>query len=109
MPPADYILQSLRAAVRFARFDARGLQLFDITLDGYWRSFAAALLVLPLSAIVQLLDFPQSPGGPLWVALVQLSEFAIGVVAFPMKPVRTSSTRIRAEYDKLSASNQGVL
>jgi len=34
--------------------DTRGLALFDLSLEGFWKSFAAALLVAPAYAIVLL-------------------------------------------------------
>ena len=37
----------LRGALRLARFDARGLEQFDNTPRGFWRSFVVALLILP--------------------------------------------------------------
>ncbi|MBT4890906.1 MAG: hypothetical protein HON65_15280 [Rhodospirillales bacterium] len=41
-------LNSLYGAYRLARFDAGGLQFFDNSLKGFWHSFQAAILVLPL-------------------------------------------------------------
>lgn len=84
MPTRDYVVRSLRAALLLARFDPRGMQGFDVSLTGFWRSFGAALLVMPLSAIVQMLNFPVSAHGTAWVAFVQLGEFAVGLVAFPI-------------------------
>ncbi len=48
MPPREEIVRSLRGALFLARFDARGVGYFNVTLDGFWRSFVGALLVAPL-------------------------------------------------------------
>lgn len=47
MPLREEIVRSLRGALLLARFDPRGVGHFDVTLDGFWRSFVGALLVAP--------------------------------------------------------------
>lgn len=44
--------RSIVAAARMARFDAGGIAGFNLTLDGFWRSFGAALLVLPFAMML---------------------------------------------------------
>ena len=44
-------LNALYGAYRLARFDADGMQYFDNSLKGFWHSFQAAILVLPLFLI----------------------------------------------------------
>jgi hypothetical protein len=43
---------SLRGVVRMARFDPDALKYFNLTLDGYWRSFFAAVLLLPIYLVI---------------------------------------------------------
>lgn len=42
---------SIRGVVRMARFDPDAFRFFNFTLDGYWRSFFAAVLLLPIYLI----------------------------------------------------------
>jgi hypothetical protein len=42
---------SIRGVVRLVRFDPDALSNFNLTLDGYWRSFFCAVLLLPLYLI----------------------------------------------------------
>ena len=54
MPSYAEIQRSVQAAWLLARGDTRGMALFDLSLEGFWKSFAAALLVAPAYAIVLL-------------------------------------------------------
>lgn len=44
--------QGMQGALRILTFRAGGEAMFDVSLAGFWRSFAAALFVLPLVALV---------------------------------------------------------
>ena len=46
--------QSTTAALQLARFDTAGMAGFNNSLDGFWRSFGAAILLAPFSAIIVL-------------------------------------------------------
>jgi hypothetical protein len=46
--------RAIRGVLRLARFDPDALEDFNVSLDGYWRSFFAAALLLPLYLIVWL-------------------------------------------------------
>jgi len=50
------ISRSIFGAWILARFNSSGLNFFDNTVDGFWRSFWAAAIVLPASAILLTLD-----------------------------------------------------
>ena len=67
MPSYAEIQRSVQAAWLLARGDTRGMALFDLSLEGFWKSFAAALLVAPAYAIV-LLDQYSVIGWPEHVA-----------------------------------------
>ena len=69
--------QSVRGSFRVMRLDAAGLNAFNRTLEGYWRSFYAALFLLPLY-IVYLLNLPAPEGvgiGRFWL---------IEAIAYPL-------------------------
>ncbi len=74
-------------ALRLACGDRRGLGLFDISIDGFWRSFRAALICYP--AYLLLLGFRIS--GAQWassgvasILIVETIAFVIAWVAFPL-------------------------
>ncbi|MFP3943972.1 MAG: hypothetical protein ACLFWF_08770 [Alphaproteobacteria bacterium] len=51
MSGQGHIGRSLTGALALARFDRRGLEYFDFSYDGFWRSFNAIPAALPLIAI----------------------------------------------------------
>ncbi len=61
--------RSVRGSIRVMRLDTVGLKAFNLTLAGYWRSFYAALFLLPLY-LVYLLNLPVPKGvgvGRFWL------------------------------------------
>jgi hypothetical protein len=56
MPSQREVLAALYGAWRLMRFDASGMNWFDLTLDGFWRSFFAAVPVAPFFALLIYLD-----------------------------------------------------
>lgn len=57
MPLNEEVVRSLFAAWRIARFDPNAMSYFNLSLDGFWRSFVAALLVLPFYLLLSGLEF----------------------------------------------------
>ena len=51
------IRRSIWGAARFASFDARGMHFFNVTLQGFWRSFLAALVSLPFFIAIDALSY----------------------------------------------------
>jgi hypothetical protein len=91
MPGRDEILRSLTGAWNLFLDRPDALRYFDISIDGFWRSFAAILLVLPSYAVIALSERAQIltdaipdgfDGGAFFVNKV----ISIGVdwVAFPI-------------------------
>jgi hypothetical protein len=56
MPGRDEILRSLTGAWHLFLDRADALRYFDISIDGFWRSFGAILLILPSYALVALAE-----------------------------------------------------
>ena len=86
MPDRQEVLSGLYGAYRLARFDPSGMANFNLTVEGFWRSFFAAVLVAPVYAI--LVGMQLSAGTEEFnLALVFLTE-GIGYVvtwcAFPL-------------------------
>lgn len=86
MPERPEILSSLYGAYRLARLDASGMTWFDLTVDGFWKSFFAAVLVAPGYALIVALSLQENPAPAPWIAIlvVQTLAYAIGWVVFPI-------------------------
>ncbi len=54
MPIITEFLSAMIGAFRLARRDASGLQYFNQTFEGFWRSFLAILLVVPIELATDL-------------------------------------------------------
>ncbi len=57
MPGKHEITAALFGAWRLMRFDADGMNWFNLSSEGFWRSFFAALPVAPFFALLVYLDF----------------------------------------------------
>jgi hypothetical protein len=74
-------------ALKLARGDASGLGCFDTSVDGFWRSFRAAVISYPFFLI--LLAFRVSAAhwaesGVMRIAIVETIGYVISWVAFPL-------------------------
>jgi hypothetical protein len=81
------VRQALVGALRLARGDHRGLLCFDRTVDGFWRSFRAAVISYPLylmllSMRVTVVEWERSGG--LQIAAVETIAYVIAWAAFPL-------------------------
>jgi hypothetical protein len=56
MPGRDEIVRSLTGAWRLFLDRSDAMRFFDVSVDGFWRSFGAILLVLPAFILVVLSD-----------------------------------------------------
>ena len=52
IPSTTEIAYAFYGAWRLAHLDASGLKYFDTSLDGFWKSFFAAVLVAPAYALI---------------------------------------------------------
>ena len=99
MPRREEVLRSLYGAYLLARMDRSGMSHFDLSIDGFWRSFFAAVLVAPGYALLvaqKLMDrvepVPEDRPSAIavqqydlgWVLLVQTLAYLIGWAAFPL-------------------------
>ncbi len=86
MIAAREIVYSLYGAYRLCRFDPQGLAYFNPTLEGFWRSFVAALIVAPahcLLTIINLRDVAIEASLARVVAIETLA-YVILVFAYPL-------------------------
>lgn len=80
------VFTALYGATRLARLDAGGLRFFDITDQGFWRSFFAAVVVAPLYGVLLLiryLNFLEPIPLFRFIALEAIA-YVIAWVAFPL-------------------------
>ncbi|MSO65707.1 MAG: hypothetical protein EXQ85_07925 [Alphaproteobacteria bacterium] len=84
---------ALFGAYRLARFDAAGIRYFDLSLDGFWQSFAAALLCLPLHGYVRIASRPPGDDAIAYY-VVQLIGYGVGWVAWPLLMIALARTLI---------------
>jgi hypothetical protein len=78
---------ALTGCLRLARGDRDGLSCFDRSLDGFWRSFRAAVISYPLYLVLLAMRVSvaewQTSGG--WrIVMVETIGYVIAWVAFPL-------------------------
>jgi hypothetical protein len=84
---------ALAGTLRLALGDRGGLACFDRSLDGFWRSFRAAVICYPLYLVllhmrVSVAEWERSGG---WrIVTVETIGFVIGWVAFPLLMLRVT-------------------
>ena len=87
VPAWTEVQLAVGGALRLARGDRRGFGFFDTSIDGFWRSFRAALICYPL--YLALLSF-RVPGaswtqsGVPTILIVESIAFVISWTAFPL-------------------------
>jgi len=87
VPPWTEVQLAVGGALRLACGDRRGLGFFDTSIDGFWRSFRAALICYPL--YLALLSFRVSSAswtqsGVPTILVVETIAFVISWTAFPL-------------------------
>ena len=85
MPDRQEIWSSIFGAYRLACFDESGLSHFNISVEGFWRSFFAAILVAP--GYVILASQGVIAGGQnlsVWTLLVHVGLYAVSWMIFPL-------------------------
>lgn len=86
MPDREEVLRSLYGVYLLARMDSWGMGHLNLTVEGFWRSFFAAVLVAPAYAILigQKLMARPEPLDLGWVVLVQGVTYVLSWMAFPL-------------------------
>ncbi|MBT4043611.1 MAG: hypothetical protein HOK21_03335 [Rhodospirillaceae bacterium] len=93
------LTRSIHGAWRIARMDPDALTFFDLTINGFWRSFMAIIVVAPFYVGFLILSFSHQPrlqlvDGPQtaieWYLVVKLVTFAASWVIFPLVMVPIS-------------------
>ncbi|MDF1585666.1 hypothetical protein [Marinimicrococcus flavescens] len=82
----DEIKRSLLGAWLLARQNTRGMELFDLSVEGFFRSFMAALVAAPVYLLLTI-DRYQTAGMPAELGSVVALEtvsYALSWIAFPL-------------------------
>ena len=77
MIPAAELRNSIAGALRLARFDSSALNAFNRTLEGFWRSFFAAVIVGPLQLLLSF-EVAANSGGAARIG----DDWPLGLLAF---------------------------
>ncbi len=89
MPLREEIFQALYGASLLARLDSRGMSCFNLTTEGFWRSFLAAVIVAPAYWLLVWLR-PETEAVPglqessvIWLGFVETVDYFLTWAAFP--------------------------
>ena len=99
MPSASQVMYALYGAYRLARFDAAGMRYFETSIEGFWRSFFAAVIVAPPYAVLLLLRYRNefAEVDPLRYLCVETIAYVIAWVLFPLVMVTVAEFLERRE------------
>jgi hypothetical protein len=78
---------ALYGCAKILRWNADGLNYFNATLQGFWRSYIAALALAPIYAFLIFADFPSSRDLARAIP-VEISAYVMGWVAYPLAMTR---------------------
>lgn len=86
VPDAGHLAAALVGAFRLLRFDRTGFQFFDPSIEGFRRSFFAAVVILPLYVplIVLRMDDAELANPVLRILAIEVIAYVTGWVAFPL-------------------------
>jgi hypothetical protein len=83
MPGWKEFARSVRGAWLLFRLDPRGAHEFDLSLDGFWKSFWAPALMLPLDVLATLLLMPEN-GATTMAAVNEALGFVLFFIVWPL-------------------------
>jgi hypothetical protein len=95
---------AITGAVYLAKGDIVGLDYFDASERGFWRSFWAALIVAPAWVLLLALDEEPMTAGAVRMILVQTIDYALLWTAFPLVLYEILARARRTERFYLYAS-----
>ncbi len=86
MPSFRDIVYGIYGAWRLARLDPGAMTYFERTVEGFWKSFFAAVIVAPGIALIIAFNLSQleTEASGLRIILVELCAYVIGWTAFPL-------------------------
>jgi hypothetical protein len=87
-------------ALRLACGDRRGLGAFDVSIDGFWRSFRAAAICYPIYLVLLALNISDAKWthfGVPSIVVVETIKYVIAWVAFPLILIPTTDLIHRSD------------
>ncbi len=109
MITAPEVAKALYGAWRLARFDPSGLDHFDNTVEAFWRSFYAMLIVAPGHVVLVALGHSAQVAtrGPAEIFLIEAIGYVIGWFAFPLVMIYIAGQLDRGEryFRYIAATN----
>jgi hypothetical protein len=89
MPTQAEVARYLQGALLLAKGDASGIRLFDLSIEGFWQSFTAALIAAPAYLLVlidrfNLTGWPENLLGSLTAETI---AYGCSWVAFPIAAI----------------------
>ena len=86
MPTVVEFLYALRGLRRLVRFDVGGLGYFDLSIEGFWRSFCVALLIAPFYAIIipYHLEALQPTASWQHIMITEILAYIVGWLLYPL-------------------------
>jgi hypothetical protein len=81
-----YAAWALAGAMKLARFDASGMNHFEVSTEGFWRSFLAAAIVAPFFGMLLILRHFDADGGGQFLhnLILEFETYAISWLVFPL-------------------------
>ena len=109
MITAPEVARALYGALRLARLDPGGIDQFGDTVEAFWRSFYAMLIVAPGHLILAVIrhSVVEPTSGSIQVFLVEAIGYVIGWFAFPLVMFYVADKLDRGEryFRYIAASN----
>lgn len=89
IPDQKEIGRSLTGALRLARLDGGGMGSFNLSIEGFWRSFFAAVIVAPGYALLVAQKLATWPGhvDPALAVLIEAAAYVLTWAAFPLAAI----------------------
>ena len=82
MPPKKEIVASLYGAWRLMRLDAAGMTYFNLSSDGFWRSFFAAVMIAPFYVALGYIKFAGEPEARAALMALDFVSYCVRWAAF---------------------------
>lgn len=86
MPTFAELLYAIRGLWRLVNLDPGGLQYFDRSIEGFWRSFRVAFLVAPIEALLFATMIEHVRLGSSWsrIMAVEIIAYVVGWLVYPV-------------------------
>jgi len=78
------IASALNGAIRLMKFDVTGRDYFNYTAEGFWRSFLAAILALPIFLALTFVHFWSFEGPIFQEVQLAVLRYATGWLVYPL-------------------------